>query len=161
MRVLHVGKALPPVPGGIETYLGDLLRAQASLGLQVAALVHRAPGEPAPDAESFGGASVYTCASHGQLLYAPISPGFPLALHRAIHDFAPDVLHLHVPNTSAFAALLVPAARRLPWVLHWHNDVDAAALDWRLRLAYPFYRPLETALLRRAACVVTTSLAYQ
>jgi rhamnosyl/mannosyltransferase len=90
-----------------------------------------------------------------------VSPGFPWALQAAIRDFAPDVLHLHVPNTSAFAALAVPAARRLPWVLHWHADVDPAALDRRLRWAYPFYKPFETALLRRAARVVATSMAYR
>jgi glycosyltransferase involved in cell wall biosynthesis len=160
MRVLHVGKALPPAPGGMETYLADLLRAQVKQGLEVAALVHEWPGVPAPHEPSFGGARIYTCPSHGQLVYAPLSPGFPWMLQRAIETFRPQLLHLHLPNTSAFAALLLPAARRLPWVLHWHADVDPQALDWRLRLAYRLYRPLETAMLRRAARVVVTSRAY-
>lgn len=160
MRILHVGKALPPAPGGMETYLADLLRAQVRQGLQVAALVHEWPGFAAPEEAAFGGAALYTCPSHGQLVYAPLSPGFPRMLQRAIDAFRPDLLHLHLPNTSAFSALLLPAARRLPWVLHWHADVDPRVLDWRLRLAYRLYRPLETAMLRRAACVVTTSHAY-
>ena len=160
MRVLHVGKALPPAPGGMETYLADLLRAQVKQGLEVAAPVHEWPGVPAPHEPSFGRARIYICPSHGQLVYAPLSPGFPWMLQRAIETFRPQLLHLHLPNTSAFAALLLPAARRLPWVLHWHADVDPQALDWRLRLAYHLYRPLETAMLRRAARVVVTSRAY-
>jgi glycosyltransferase involved in cell wall biosynthesis len=160
MRVLHVGKALPPAPGGMESYLADLLRAQQRHGLEVAALVHEWPGFAAPEVAQFSGIRLYTCPSHGQFVYAPLSPGFPQALHRALADFRPQVLHLHLPNTSAFSALLLPAARRLPWVLHWHADVDPQAIDWRLRMAYQAYRPLESALLKRAARVVATSQAY-
>ncbi|AHE98500.1 glycosyl transferase family 1 [Thioalkalivibrio paradoxus ARh 1] len=104
---------------------------------------------------------LYTARSYGQLLYAPISPGFPLALSRAIRSFRPDLLHFHLPNTSAFAALALPSARRLPWVIHWHADVDPAALDWRIRWAYRGYRPLEQAMLRRGAVTIATSPSYR
>lgn len=159
MRILHLGKYLPPVPGGIETFLGDFLRVGSGLGLTLGALVHDSPRH-ASATPPFGDSRVYRAASFGQLLYAPVSPGFLWALRAAIRDFRPDVLHIHVPNTSAFFALMLPEARRLPWVLHWHADVDPAGLDGRLRLAYPLYRPLETALLRRATRIVATSEAY-
>lgn len=160
MRVLHVGKSLPPEAGGMETYLGDLLRAQVGMGLEVAAVIHAPSGAQGTACGDFAGARVYSCPSFGRLLYAPVSPSFPWHLRRAVRDFRPDILHLHLPNTSAFAALFLPAARRLPWVLHWHADVDPQAHDWRLRAAYPLYRPFETMLLQQAARVIVTSQAY-
>jgi rhamnosyl/mannosyltransferase len=94
------------------------------------------------------------------MLYVPLSPTFPWWLNRVIRDFAPDLLHLHLPNTSAFAALLLPRARRIPWLVHWHADVVASVIDRRLALAYGLYRPLEQRLLRRSRSVIVTSPPY-
>ena len=41
MKILHVGKYFPPYAGGMETYLRDLMAAQARQGLDTAALVHQ------------------------------------------------------------------------------------------------------------------------
>ena len=103
---------------------------------------------------------IYRAPSYGRLLYAPVSPAFPFWLHRAIRECRPDLLHLHLPNTSAFWALAVPAARRLPWVIHWHADVVASLLDRRLALAYRVYRPLEQRLLAASRAVIATSPPY-
>ena len=40
MKILHVGKYFPPYAGGMETYLRDLMAAQARQGLDTAALMH-------------------------------------------------------------------------------------------------------------------------
>jgi len=93
-------------------------------------------------------------------LYAPVSPAFPLLLARSLRTFEPDLLHLHVPNTSAFWALLSPAARKLPWVVHWHSDIPLDSKHRLLRWAYRVYRPWEQALLRRAHAVIATSQQY-
>ncbi|GAB6068557.1 glycosyltransferase family 4 protein [Methylothermus subterraneus] len=154
MRVLHLGKYYPPYRGGIEQFLGDLLPALQREGIEPAALVHAHTGaersqKPFP---------VWRAPSRGRLLYAPLSPSFPVWLEAMIRAFEPDVLHLHLPNLSACWSLVVPAARRLPWVVHWHADV--ASRDPRLRLAYRFYRPLEQALLRKARAIIATSPPY-
>lgn len=156
-RVLHVGKFFPPQPGGIERYLADLLAAAAAAGDTVAALVHRPAGaaQPGTDADF----PVFSARSYGHLLYTPLSPGFPAMLLRAIHRFRADILHLHLPNPSAFAALLLPSARRLPWVVHWHADVDTAEERW-IRRGYQGYRIAEQALLRRSARVIASSPPY-
>ncbi len=81
-------------------------------------------------------------------------------LQRAIQRFKPDILHFHFPNTSAFAALALPAARRLPWVVHWHADVVPSRLDRGLAWTYRYYRLMEQAVLAHSACIIATSPAY-
>jgi rhamnosyl/mannosyltransferase len=159
-RVLHVGKYLPPVPGGIETYLGDLLRVSMRHGMPVGAIVHEKNGYPKPNPDDFGGAKIYSVPTFGQLLYAPVAPSFPWRLRQAIRDFKPDILHLHMPNTSVFAVLLLPEARKIPWVVHWHADVDVGRMSIWMRLAYRFYKPFETLFLRRALSIIATSDEY-
>lgn len=161
MRVLHIGKYYPPAPGGIETFTAILARAQAASGQSVAVLAHAAARRWRSSSRSDGAIAIHEAGRWGQLSYAPLSPAFPWQLQRCIRQHRPDLLHIHVPNTSAFAALLVPAARRLPWVVHWHADIPLDSASTTLRLAYPFYRPWERALLARADAVIATSAAYR
>jgi len=159
MRVLHIGKFFPPYAGGIERYCAELAAAQAASGIATAMLAHASPGERSREFRS-DGVEVTLAACYGQLLYAPVSPAFPHLLARRIGTFKPDLLHLHMPNTSAFWALLWPAARRLPWVVHWHADIPLDSRRRRLRMAYRLYRPWEQALLKRARAVIATSAPY-
>lgn len=94
----------------------------------------------------------------GVLAYAPLAPGFFRELRNLLREFAPDVLHVHLPNLSAFWLLLQPGLNNL--VLHWHSDVLASNRDWQLRLLYPAYRLPEKWLLRKARAIVPTSQAY-
>ncbi len=153
LRVLHLGKFFPPHVGGMETYLADLIEAQRQQGLEASALVH---GNPQPADPPW----LQRVPVQWQLLYAPIAVGYPKALAHAIHKFQPDVLHLHMPNNSVFWALLVPAARRLPWVVHWHSDVLVTDTRTTLSLAYLAYRPFEQAVLARAHRIAVTSPPY-
>ena len=155
MHILHVGKYFAPVSGGMERFLGDLVEAQRAAGHAVSVLVH-GHGEPVPSDPPW----LMRCPVWFRLVFAPISPAFPFWLRRAIARGAPDVLHLHLPNPSAFWALVVPAARRIPWVVHWHSDVEPSRFRLSLRLAYPFYRIFERAVLERAESIVATSPPY-
>lgn len=156
MRVLHIGKFFPPVPGGMEVFLRDLMLAQRQQGIDSFAIVHQ--GHRAPNARE--SEWLVQVPVWFKILFAPISPTFPLALARAIRALEPDVLHLHLPNPSAFWVLAIPAARRLPWVVHWQSDVVPSKISPALRLAYPFYRPFEQALLDRCAAIIPTSTPY-
>ncbi len=153
LRVLHVGKFFPPDRGGMELYLHDLVQTQRAQGIDAAAVVHGNALEDDPPWLTRVPVQV-------QLLYAPIALGFRRALARRIDEFRPDLLHLHLPNTSAFWVLTMPQARALPWVVHWHADVVLSQLRWSLAAAYSVYRPFEQALLDGAECVIATSEPY-
>lgn len=154
VRVLHVGKFFPPDRGGMESFLAELVLAQQAQGLAVSALVH---GQPLADDPDW----LVRVPVQLRLVYTPIALGFRAALAQAIERFKPDVLHLHMPNVAVFWALTLPAARRIPWVVHWHSDVVVSAQSPRaLRLAYMAYRPFEQAVLEYADRIVATSDTY-
>ncbi|MBB5207328.1 glycosyltransferase [Chiayiivirga flava] len=161
MRILHLGKFYPPHAGGIERFVAELAAAQRSAGHAVAALVHASPGVATPtrrvDAD---GVEVHAVPCHGQLLFAPVSPGWAVHFRRLMDEFRPDLLHVHVPNVSAFWLLASRRARRVPWVLHWHADIPADSGQIALRLGYPLYRQFERRLVERADVAVATSHAY-
>ncbi|MFT3793058.1 MAG: glycosyltransferase [Rudaea sp.] len=161
MRVLHVGKFFPPHAGGIERFSADLCAALAARGVGVAMLAHASPADGKARHFRENDVDVHLAACHRQWLYAPVSPSFPFLLARLIREFRPDLLHLHVPNTSAFWALLSPAARRLPWLVQWQADVPLDIRRPGVRAAYSLYRPFEQALLRRASTIVTASALYR
>jgi glycosyltransferase involved in cell wall biosynthesis len=158
MRVLHLGKYFPPVKGGMERFLEDLILAQHAAGQAAFALVH-GPKSGSQATSNPEWLRFVPVAMH--VSFAPIAPRFVAELNRAIDDWQPNYLHLHLPNVSAFAVLLSRKARRLPWVIHWHSDVVSSEHSFALRLLYPLYRPFERALLERAALVVCTSSAYR
>jgi len=160
MRVLHIGKFFPPHPGGIERSSADLAAALAARGVETAVLAHAEPGTHRSRSFRRDDIDVTLAACHRQLMYVPLSPSFPWRLAQLIRRFRPDLLHLHVPNTSAFSALFLRSARRLPWVVHWHADVASDARHPGLRLGYRLYKPWEQALLARARAVIATSANY-
>lgn len=160
MRILHLGKFFPPYPGGIERHLADLGAAQAAAGLEVAALVHATPGDRTRRRWIEHGLQIEAVPCHGQLVFAPLSPSWPLRLQRLLRDFRPDLLHIHVPNPSAFWLFASRAARRLPWVVHWHADIPQDSGRLGLQLGYPLYRRFENAMNARAARIVATSEPY-
>lgn len=160
MRVLHIGKFFPPHPGGIERTSADLCGGLATNGVAVAMLAHAEPGTARTTTDVVSGVDVTRVACLGQFLYAPMSPSFPLQLRRVIARFRPDILHFHMPNTSAFSALMIPSAKRIPWIVHWHADIPLDSRRTALRAAYRLYRPWERALLRRANAIIATSPDY-
>ncbi|MEJ5349702.1 MAG: glycosyltransferase [Desulfosoma sp.] len=152
--VLHVGKYFPPFKGGMENFLADLVKTQAASGeWRPVVLAH---GRSNENLSPF----VRLTRSFGEVVHAPISPGFPWALRNILRLEKPCVMHLHLPNTSAFWCLVLQEARDLPWVVHWHSDVVPSQIDRRLVVLYRLYRPLEQSLLRRAKAIIATSPTY-
>jgi len=160
VRVLHIGKYYPPFAGGIENFLGDLLPALQDKGIEVSALVHAHSFNRDKNCYGKQPFSVYRVPSLGTLMYTPVSPGFPFILRRVISGFRPDLLHIHMPNPSAFWVMALSCTRRIPWIVHWHSDVVASQIDRRMAFFYRLYLPLEQHLLKRSSLIVSTSRPY-
>ena len=165
LRILHIGKYFPPHPGGMETYLRDLMNVQKRQGLEVMALVHTSKRgsfdiEESVDALDGTTYQVMRSARWFNLSFVPISPGFIWSAFKAIKNFKPDLIHIHHPNSSAMWLLLLPAARRLPWVAHWHSDIVTPQSDFAVRLAYRIYEAWERRLLIRSRTIIATSPPY-
>ena len=163
MKILHIGKFFHPSHGGIETFVQDIAKASMAQGVRQGLMVHAQPGQNAGqrDLPTYPYLSYFDrVGSLGSFGYAPISPSFGWRLRQAIAAFQPDLLYLHFPNPSAFWALLSPAARRIPWIVHWHADASGPEFDRIVRILYPFYRPFEQAILARSAQVIVSSPPY-
>jgi len=164
VRVMHIGKYFPPDPGGMETYLKDLMVCTQKMGTTSAALVHQSKLGLRSKEEHYQSQGitlgVTRVATWLRALFTPLSPSFPWVLNRLIKEQRPQILHMHLPNPSAFWALLIPGARRLPWVVHWQSDVLTPKSSWIIRFCYLAYKPFESALLKRADRIIATSSQY-
>lgn len=167
MRVLHIGKYQPSAFGGVERFLDELSRRQARAGLDVACLVHEDKrlgsglgGETGHAHQAGETPRLFLVPSLGEVSHAPISIRYRGVLRKILREWRPDVLHVHMPNPSVFWLLTSRAARRVPWVIHWHSDVDTRGAGWALRILYFFYKPFEKAMLRQARQVIATSPDY-
>ncbi len=161
LRILHIGKFYPPFAGGIENFLSDLVSALRKKGVDASTIVHCSAKKSAASAgNSVNDPWVYRVPSYGSILYAPVSPAFPFHLHALIKKINPQIIHAHLPNTSAFWLMLLCNATKIPWIIHWHADVISSQIDRRLGVAYTFYRPLEQRLLSKSAAIISTSHNY-
>ncbi|WP_243543961.1 glycosyltransferase [Pseudodesulfovibrio tunisiensis] len=159
MRILQLAKYYPPVPGGIESVVRDLSLALQRAGHENLVLAHHADRARSEPSEMTGPEGrVVRVSSFGEIMYAPVSPGYPLHLRRLLWDFRPDAVLAHMPNVSAFWPLFVRLS--CPLVAFWHADVLFPVDKPLHRLAYRVYAAFERALLARAASIVTTSEPY-
>jgi glycosyltransferase involved in cell wall biosynthesis len=149
LQVCHLGKYYPPAPGGIETHVRTLARAQADLGARVRVFcVNHQEGptvvEPdgAVEVTRFG-----RFVSAAKLDFCP-------ELIRALRRVEADILHMQVPNPTMILALLA-ARPRTPLVVTYQSDV----VNQKLRAA--LFRPLERLAYRKVRLILPSSPTYQ
>ncbi len=165
LRILHVGKYFPPAPGGMETYLNDLMNVQRRCGLFVSAIVHSTKHSVTDVQEALyplpsQAYEVTRAARWFNVGYVPISPTILFTIVKQIRSFRPDIIHLHYPNASALWLLLSPAARKVPWVIHWQSDILTNSSGWKIKVAYKIYQYFEKKLLKKTAKIIVTSPNY-
>ena len=150
MRVLQVSKFYPPVMGGIEAVAWELTEGLNRAGVRTDVLCSaQAPRGTREQAAS--GYDICRAGSWGMLLSTSVAPSMPVHLARMAREA--DIVHLHMPDPMAAAALMaVRTEARV--VVHWHSDVI------RQRRALKLYEPLQTWVLRRADAVIATSPPY-
>ena len=76
-------------------------------------------------------------------------------LRKIIIDWKPDIIHFHYPNPFVTALLLPLIPRTTKLYVQWHLDIT------KQKKIYPFVKPLETRLLRRADMIAATSPNYR
>ena len=147
MRVTHLGKFYPPVPGGMERVLQSLAEGERARGVDTRALVVATGRQTV--VETVNGVPVTRAASIvrvGSVWFAP-------ALVSLLARLETDILVLHEPNPMAlFAYCLTRPRHRL--IIWYHSEVLRPR--WRYRL---IYEPFLNIPLRRAQRIVVSSPA--
>ena len=148
LRVCHLGKYYPPSPGGIETHVRTLARAQAGLGasVQVYCMNHEVG---ATVAESDGPVEVTRFGRAVSGLKLDLCPD----LIDGLRHVDADILHMQVPNPTMILALLAARIAR-PLVVTYQSDVI------RQKFRALLFRPLERLVYRKVAAILPTSPLY-
>ena len=148
MRICHLGKFYPPAPGGIETHLQTLARAQRALGLDVQVLCMNHEKSRA-SVELDHGVDVQR--------FNPVAAPFHLQLCpqliRAIRHSRAEILHMQVPNPAMILHVLA-ARPAQPLVVTYQSDIV------RQRLRAALFRPLERKFYKRVVKILPTSPPY-
>ena len=160
MNILHLGKYYPPFVGGIEHVMRDIMSEQHAAGHKVSAVVHHHTKKNSSDSLEDRGISIKRMSIQMIILYVPIALLAIFHIRTAIKNNTPDILHLHMPNLACLWLLFLPAARKIPWIVHWHSDVIGESPAPRIKLLYPYYRFCEQWLLARAHRIIVTSPNY-
>jgi rhamnosyl/mannosyltransferase len=148
LRICHLGKYYPPAPGGIETHVRTLARAQAELGASVTVFCFQ--HEPAPTTrEHDDEVEVVRFRRLASVAKLDVSP----ALCRALARVRADVIHMQAPNPAGVLAVLT-ARPRLPLVVTYQSDVV------RQKLLAALFQPLERLFYRKVRLILSTSPTY-
>ncbi len=151
MRILHISKYYYPFVGGVENICRYLV--DGAQGHEVAVLCFNE--RRADTVDEVNGVRVYRVATWVNISKQALSLSYFPMMRRAISEFQPDVIHFHWANPYPAMVLLTMMPKRVKLVVHWHMDIIAQTK------LYPFVKPVETALLRRADLVVVTSPNYR
>lgn len=150
MRILHISKYYFPYIGGVENickYLAEGIKEQTAIlcfNDQCKDLI-----------DEVNGIKVYRVATWINIARQAISLSYFPMMHKAIKEFKPDIIHFHWANPYPAAVLLTMIPKNIKLVVHWHMDIIKQAR------IYPFIKPFETALLKRANLILVTSPTYR
>lgn len=115
MRILHVITTINR--GGAENHVVDLAVAQADRGADVAIAYLKGDGYWAKRLSTAG----VRVEPLGLKRYGAIAPFF--ALRRLFRDYAPDLIHAHLPPAELYTrAALLPSGSGQPLLITKHND---------------------------------------
>lgn len=105
--------------------------------------------------EEVKGHKVYRVATWINVARQALSLSYFWVLKKAIKEFKPDVIQFHWANPFPAWVLLCVIPKNVKLIIHWHMDII------KQKHIYPFIKPVETALLKRADMVCVTSPQYR
>lgn len=150
MRILQISKYYYPYTGGIETTCKQLVELMPQY--ETAVLCFNEGKDDIVDVVNEH--KVYRAGTFLTIARQAIAPTYRKMFKKAIHEFNPDILHIHWANPFMAAMIVSVIPKSVKVVLHWHMDIV------NQKRIYPFVRPFETALLKRADMILATSQLY-
>lgn len=151
MRILHISKYYYPYIGGVENICKYLVEGVPQH--ERAVLCFNDKREDV--VEDVNGIKVYRVGTKINIAKQALSLSYFPMMKRAINEFKPDIIQFHWANPYPAAVLLTMIPKNVKLVVHWHMDII------NQKKIYPFIKPFETALLKRADLVVVTSPIYR
>lgn len=152
MRILHISKYYYPYIGGVENickYLVDNMKHDNDIAVVCF-------NEKKDDRiDIVDGVKVYRVGAKMTIARQALSLSYFTVLKKAIREFKPDIIHFHWANPYPAFVLLTMIPKNVKLVIHWHMDII------KQKKIYPFIRPVETRLLKRASLVIVTSPNYR
>lgn len=145
LRVLQVNKFYPPLIGGIEKVVQQIVEG-LSERCHMKVLVCQRKG-PESD-EVINGVQVHRSASIGTFCSMPLSFAFLKDFRRMSTDS--NIVHIHMPFPLADLACLLSGYKGAV-VVWWHSDIV------RQKAFMPLYRPLMNWLLRRSDKIIVAT----
>lgn len=166
-KICHLAKYYPPMPGGIETHVQALARAQSTLGAGVIVLCVN--GLNQEKHQSFGtktiqkldkNVKVISLGRLWSLARFDVCPEILEKLRQAVDE--PDCLiHLHTPNPTMLIAWLISSVTawimgrsQAALVITHHSDII------KQRFLKYLIHPLEYLVYRQASCILIDSPKY-
>lgn len=152
MKIMHISKYYYPYIGGIENtckYLADSF-AQSN---EVVVICFNEGRDNL--IEIVDGVKVYRVGTWIEIARQALSFAYFSILKKVIKGFEPDIIHFHWANPFPAAVLLSILPKNVKLVVHWHMDIV------KQKKIYPFIKPFETALLKRADRIMVTSPNYR
>ncbi len=161
-RICHLSKYYPPVPGGIETHVQTLARAQADLGAEVVVLCVNpfdsngnftaTTNRTETIEEMDGKVRVIRLGRLASIARLDICPALPKKLCQVTRN-PNTLLHIHTPNPTMLIAMLA-LRKRVPLVVTHHSDIIKQKI-----LKYAL-RPFQYFVYGKASSVLATSSQY-
>jgi len=161
-RICHLSKYYPPVPGGIETHVQTLARAQADLGAEVVVLCVNpfdrngnftaTTNRTETIEEMDGNVRVIRLGRLASIARLDICPELPKKLCQVARN-SNTLLHIHTPNPTMLIAMLA-LRQRVPLVVTHHSDIIKQKI-----LKYAL-RPFQYFVYGKASSVLATSSQY-
>ena len=150
MTILHISKYYYPDLGGIETvamYLAEGMTAYRNIVLCFAT-------DGMYSEEDIHGVRVYRVPVNFSFMSQDVSFSYRKILRQLLQQERPDAVHVHCPNPFVYPLVCSCVTRKTKVMLHWHSDILAKGL------MYYLIKPFETAILRRADIIISTSPNY-
>lgn len=152
MKVLQIPNYYYPHIGGIEStcqYLSEGISDEYEV--QVVCFSE----DKKDKIENFNNVRIYKAGVQCNIARQALSLSYARILKQRIKEWKPDIIHFHYPNPFVTAILLAVLPSNVKLYLHWHLDIT------KQKKIYPFVKPLENRLLKRADHIVATSPNYR